>query len=230
MIAKEIQIPKFSPDIYGRIALNDLVTFAVYFLSQHGGEINAEDIVAACFKLFPERFQLRGYPEWPDSTVVNKRWLDCRDRGLLHGSTAGGFSLTAKGLELAEKVSAILTGMQRQFIKPGLEKVSGEMRTRAGRFVLSLESSEAFQKFLINGPSANISEFDFRNMLLCTMESSATTLRNNLEQFRQYVSLYQRKDLLGFLDFCRDKFTTLFTESAGSTEKYRGGMNKQKIK
>jgi hypothetical protein len=44
MIAKEIQIPKFSPDIYSRIALNDLVTFAVYFLSQHGREINAEDI------------------------------------------------------------------------------------------------------------------------------------------------------------------------------------------
>jgi hypothetical protein len=230
MIAKEIQIPKFSPDIYGRIALNDLVTFAVYFLSQHGGEINAEDIVAACFKLFPERFQLRGYSEWPDSTVVNKRWLDCRTRGLLHGSTAGGFSLTAKGLELAEKVSAILTGKQRLFAKPGLEKVSGEMRTRAGRFVRSLETSEAFQKFSINGPSANISEFDFRNMLLCTMESSATTLRNNLEQFRQYVSLYQRNDLLGFLDFCHDKFTMLLMESAGTTDKYRGGMNRQKIK
>jgi hypothetical protein len=230
MIAKEIQIPKFSPDIYGRIALNDLVTYSVYFLSQHGGEINAEDIVAACFKLFPERFQLRGYSEWPDSTVVNKRWLDCRDKGLLHGSTAGGFTLTAKGLELAEKVSAILTGKQRQFVKPGLEKVSGEMRTRAGRFVRSLETSEALQKFSANGPSANISEFDFRNMLLCTMESSATTLRNNLEQFRQYVSLYQRKDLLEFLDFCRDKFTTLFTESVGTTDKYRGGMNRQKIK
>jgi len=102
MIAKEIEFPRFSSEIYDRIALNDLVTYAVYFLSQSGGEINAEDIVAACFKLFPERFRLRGYSEWPDSTVVNKRWLDCREKGLLHGSTAGGFSLTAKGLQLAE--------------------------------------------------------------------------------------------------------------------------------
>jgi hypothetical protein len=82
MIAKEIHFQKFSPEIYGRIALNDLITYAVYFFSQSSGEINAEDIVAACFKLFPERFQLRGYSEWPDSTVVNKRWLDCRDKGL----------------------------------------------------------------------------------------------------------------------------------------------------
>jgi hypothetical protein len=96
MIKSDTPIPSFSTEIYRRIALNELVTFSVYFLKQQGGEINAEDIVAACFKLFPERFQLRGYPEWPDSTVVNKRWLDCRDRGYLIGSTAGGFNLSAK--------------------------------------------------------------------------------------------------------------------------------------
>jgi hypothetical protein len=230
MIAKEIEFPGFPREIYGRIALNDLVTYAVYFLSQSGGEINAEDIVAACFKLFPERFQLRGYSDWPDSTVVNKRWLDCRDRGLLHGSTAGGFSLTAKGLELAEKVSTVLTGKQRLFPKQRLEKVSGEIRTRAGRFVRSLETSEAFQKFTAEGSPANLSEFDFRNMLLCTMESSAATLRSNLEQFRQYAALYQRNDLLGFLDFCQDKFVNLLTESTGAVGKYRGGMNRQRIK
>jgi hypothetical protein len=230
MLTPETQLPKFPREIYGRIALNDLVTFGVYFLSQSAGEINAEDIVAVCFKLFPERFQLRGYPEWPDSTVVNKRWLDCRDKGLLLGSTAGGFSLTAKGLELAERTSAILTGKQRLFRKPGLDKVSGEMRTRAGRFVKSLETSDAFQKYSTEGASANITEFDFRNMLLCTMESSAPTLRSNVEQFKQFASLYRRSDLLEFLDFCRDKFANLLRESTGESGKYRGGMVRQKIK
>ena len=222
--------PQFSPDIYGRIALNDLVTYAVYFLSQTGREISAEDIVAACFKLFPARFHLRGYAQWPDSTVVNKRWVDCRDKGLLQGSTAAGFSLTAKGLELAEKTGAILSGTQRQFAKPGLGKVSGEMRTRAGRFMKSLESSEAYQKFCAAGSANTIAEFDFRNMLLCTMESSASTLRNNLEQFRQYAALYQRKDLLDFLDCCQSTFASLLREASGSETKYRGGMIRQKIK
>jgi len=230
MISSNIEFPKFSPAIYGQIALNDLVTYAVYFLSQSRSEINAEDIVATCFKLFPERFQLRGYPEWPDSTVVNKRWLDCRAKGLVHGSTAGGFSLTAKGLVLAEKISANLSGNQRLFRKPGLEKVGAEKRTRAGRFVGSLEMSEAFQKFSAEGPSASITEFDFRNMLLCTMESSAATLRSNLDQFKQYVLLYKRNDLLGFLDFCTEKFNVILTESKGAADSYRGGMVRQKIK
>jgi hypothetical protein len=230
MSAAVTELPQFSPDIYRRIALNDLVTYAVYFLSQSGKEIVFEDVVATCFRLFPERFHLRGYTEWPDSTVVNKRWLDCRGRGLLQGSTAAGFSLTAKGLELAEKTAAILTGKRRLFPKPGLAKVGGEIRTRAGRFVRSLESSEAFEKFSADNTAASISEFDFRNMLLCTMETSAATLRNNLEQFRQYAALYQRKDLLEFLEHCQNKFASLLSEASGTESKYRGGMNRQKIK
>ena len=210
---------RFSPDIYGRIALNDLVTYAVYFLSQTGREISAEDIVAACFKLFPARFHLRGYAQWPDSTVVNKRWVDCRDKGFLQGSTAAGFSLTAKGLELAEKTGAILSGKQRQFAKPGLGKVSGEMRTRAGRFMKSLESSEAYQKFCAAGSADTIGEFDFRDMLLCTMDSSASTLRNNLEQFRQFVSLCGRQDLVEFLGFCRSRFSGVLSGRTGHTTK-----------
>jgi hypothetical protein len=70
--------PKFDAGIYGKIALNDLVTYAVYYLTQIGEEITAEDIVAACFLMFPQRFSLRGYNQWPDSTVVNKRWVATR--------------------------------------------------------------------------------------------------------------------------------------------------------
>jgi hypothetical protein len=83
------------------------------------------------------------------------------------------------------------------------------MRTRAGRFVRSLETSGAFQKFSANGPSANISEFDFRDMLLGTMESSEHTLQNNLEQFRQFATLCRRADLVEFLNECQRKFGRL---------------------
>jgi hypothetical protein len=209
MSATVTELPQFQPDIYRRIALNDLVVYALYFLSESGKEIVFEDVVATCFKLFPDRFHLRGYAEWPDSTVVNKRWLDCRGKGLLQGSTAAGFSLTAKGLELAERISAVLTGKRLLFAKPGIEKVGVEMRTRAGRFVKSLESSEAFESFSKDASVANISEFDFRDMLLCTMETSERTLLNNLEHFRECAALCERADLVEFLKKCQRKFGEL---------------------
>jgi hypothetical protein len=228
MISKEF--PQFSPEVYRHIALNDLVTYAVYFVGGRvAGDIVAEDIVAACYKLFPERFHLRGYPDWPDSTVVNKRWIDCRAKGLLRGSTATGFSVTPKGLALAEKIEAVLAGKKRQFIRNHKNKVSGETRTRAGRFIRALEQSDAFRQFSSEDNQRQISEFDFRNMLLCTMESSPSTLRSNLEQFTQSAALYERSDLLKFLDYCRGKFANLLTESSPKRQRYRGGMLKQKI-
>ncbi len=101
-------IPEFDARIYGKIALNDLVTYAVYYLTKIGEEITAEDMVAACFFMFPQRFSLRGYNQWPDSTVVNKRWVDCRNKHFISGNTASGFNLTPKGLELAEKTEKAL--------------------------------------------------------------------------------------------------------------------------
>ncbi len=98
----DTKLQPFEPERYRDVSLNDLVMYAVYVLAEMKNEINTEEIVAACFLLFPARFHLRGYPHWPDSTVVNKRWLDCRDRGYITGSTANGFSITPKGLEVAE--------------------------------------------------------------------------------------------------------------------------------
>ena len=88
MALTDTKLQTFAPELYQDISLNDLVMYAVYVLAESKNEINAEEIVAACFLLFPSRFHLRGYPQWPDSTVVNKRWLDCRDRGYITGQRA----------------------------------------------------------------------------------------------------------------------------------------------
>jgi hypothetical protein len=218
--------PQFDSTIYERIALNDLVIYAVYFLSQAQREITAEDIVACCFALFPKRFALRGYPQWPDSTVVNKRWIDCRNKELIIGSTKDGFSLTPKGQRLAERVGGQLRGDHASVMQRP-SKTQTELRTRAGRFVRSLEESEAFKLYKRNKETSEISEFDFRSMLLCTLESSPDTLRNNLAQFSQHVALYGRDDLLGFLDFCKRKFAYILGSDSRESS-YRGGMMRQK--
>ena len=162
----------FEATIYNLIALNDLVTYSVYFLAREHERISSENITAVCFTLFPERFSLRGYPQWPDSTVVNKRWIDCRNRGYITGSTAQDFALTPKGLAIAERVESILTGGKVTIAMKAKSKLKTETRTRAGRFVKAIEQSEPYQQYKINGEKSHISEFDFRSMLLCTMEST----------------------------------------------------------
>lgn len=218
---KEDNLPKFNPTIYLQIALNDLVIYSVHYLYSQEIEITTEDIVAACFLLFSERFSLRKYPQWPDSTVVNKRWLDCRSKGWITGSAAQGFKLTPDGMRVVEKVEKTLGG------KRPIRGVPTEMKTRAGRFVHSIETSDAFQQFKKNKEMAQISEFDFRSMLLCTMESSKATLQKNLVQFEQYIKVYGREDLLDFLTFCERRFSYLLEKSK---ERSGGMISKPKRK
>lgn len=217
-------VPQFNPNIYGDVAMNDLVTYAVFFLSQSAREISDSDIVATCFLMFPKRFELKGYPQWPDSSVIAKRWIDCRAKGLIAGSTKDGFTLTPKGLKLAERVGKILGSKEI-----GNPKLRSDLRSRSGHFVREIENSIAYKTYLAQGPNAEIAEYDFRGMLLCTMESSPSTLRNNLSQFKAHVGSYERSDLLFFLDQMEERFGSLLTEGAAKA-KFRGGMLKQKIK
>jgi hypothetical protein len=101
-------LPKFDPNIYTTIPSSQLVVYSVYYLQEHDVEITSEDIISACFTLFPKKFSLKKYPQWPDSAMVSRRWSDCRNKGYLAAKTDSGFKLTAKGFRLAGKVAKIL--------------------------------------------------------------------------------------------------------------------------
>jgi len=101
-------LPKFNPDVYTKITLNNLVVYSIYFLHNKNAEVKSEDIISACFMLFPKRFFLRKHPHWPDSAMVSRHWGVCRSKGYIAAGTEPGFKLTAKGVRLAEKVAKVL--------------------------------------------------------------------------------------------------------------------------
>ncbi len=80
--------------------------------------------------------------------------------------------------------------------------VSAEEKARAGKFVKMMEASDAYRLYKKNGANAQIGEFDFRSLLLCTMESSPETLARNVELFKGYAGIHNRQDLITFLTFC----------------------------
>ena len=368
--------PKFNPDIYTTIKLNHLVVYSIYYLHHHGIDITPEDIISACFTLFPKRFSLKKYSQWPDTGMVSRHWSDSRRKGYLAAKTEPGFKLTAKGSRLAEKVAKILgvavkpsrpkkavkipakkvrpelaniiipapvkekviiptapvvkietprkktqtvkaekkiqpepakivipapvkekpkqiviappapvvkvetsrkqartvkrekkiqpepakivipapvkekpkqiviappapvvkvetsrkqtrtvkrekkvqpepakivipAPVKEKVIVPTAPVVTQEEKVRAGKFVRMMETSDAYRQYRKNGAKSNFGEFDFRSLLLCTMESSPETLAKNVELFKGYAGIHNRQDLIAFLVFCRDKFSYL---------------------
>jgi len=206
--------PTFDPDSYSKITLNDLVVYSTYYLHKQGAEITSEDIVSACFMLFPKRFSLKRYPQWPDSAVVSRRWRDCKSKGYLLGSAVRGFKITAKGIKYAEKIEKSLGKLEPAHT--ARRTFHNEFKNRAGKFVRLIERSEAYARYK---KRLEINEFDFRSLLLCTMESPPATLSRNLEQFKEYVNIYKRKDLLTFLEFSEGKFSYLLNANSKLTRK-----------
>lgn len=87
--------------------------------------------------------------------------------------------------------------------------VSKEEKDKAAKVVKQIERSDAYQLYRRNGRRANIGEFDFRNMLFATMESSAETLNRNVDLFKRYAGIQYRADLVAFLEFCEESFSAL---------------------
>ncbi len=87
--------------------------------------------------------------------------------------------------------------------------VSKDETDKAAKVIKQIERSDAYQLYRRNGRRAQIGEFDFRNMLFATMESSAETLKRNTELFKRYASIHFRTDLIAFLEFCEENFSAL---------------------
>lgn len=218
--------PQFDPANYSKFLLNDLVVYSVYYLHKQRLESASEDIISACFTLFPRRFSLKKYPHYPDSGIVSRRWGECKRKGYLRGNATKGFQITARGIKRAEKVEKLLGKPLKpvRVAKAGVvksavsakEAVHPELKRHAKKYVRSIESSDAYRHFKKGAP---LNEFDFRSMLLCTMESPPTTLARNLGQFKEYVNIHERRDLLSFLEFCEGKFSSLLGTANTSTAK-----------
>ncbi len=215
-------LPEFSPDTYLKIGMDDLVTVSLHFLLESGKPPTFENLVALAYSLFPQRFSMVGYAQWPDSAIINKCWLRCRtDKKLISGNVASGFQLTPKGKFVTEKTLAKLLP-SLEFDKDGkgkLQRKGGDRRTAAGRVVSRVEKSTAFNKYKSDGHVENVSEYELCDILYCTLESSAETLKKNYELVSQYLKEYSRDDLVKFIDMLKVKFSSKFLAS-----KIRGGM------
>jgi hypothetical protein len=349
-------LPKVEPAVYSTVALNDLVVFSANYLQERGIAITVEEMVSICFRLFPQSFSLQNYPRWPDSALVIRRLNDCREKGLLKGSSLDGFELKFKGQKVAERtakalglvkpaaikkkaaaskskpgkivakakklpvskpVTSSLKGKkvpapkkeikktsvavkkttvkskpiqakqkarprpapQKQIVKktitpvqkkkipkaqpvqikmalptkevpptvppakqvvikkksssaPQLTRlqaiqpeiiipakeakssapqlvVSKEEKVKAEKIVRAMERSDAYKIYSKNGHGSKLSEFDFRNMLFATMESTPETLIRNVNLFKGSAAIHNRQDLIKFLDFCEINFASL---------------------
>lgn len=191
----------YETDRYENIDLDHLAVFAVAKLHEMGVDLSFENAVVACFRLFPEKFALSGYPAYPDSdrirnclnrcTRPSKRWLG--------GKALHGFEFSEATSTITKETEAYLTGRRAK-----QNKATSQTR-RKESLVAELKNSPAFRKYK-EGRADEVTDADMCFALQGTLDTARDVLRNNLRTLQLYCQEIQGHDAVEFLTWLENRF------------------------
>lgn len=181
-------------------SIDELLTYAVGQVAEAGEECTFERLVYECFHLFPDKFSMQRYPEWPDSVRVNKTWLRCRtDRGWIVGSVQEGFRLSERGRQVATRVSHALG--KGESPRPE-QNEGGRARERYEAMLKYVRRQQAFQTYQSAPDSLTLSDADLRVLFNGTLETPSRVLRQNLRAYQNAAQEYGDQEVTAFLNTC----------------------------
>lgn len=98
------------PDLYPTVPLTSLTAYSLYWLHQWQLRRTIEAIAVLNWRLFPEKFAMVGFPEYPDAFRTNRSLLQGQPkyRNILTGAASKGFSLNERGMDLARDLTETL--------------------------------------------------------------------------------------------------------------------------
>jgi hypothetical protein len=204
------------PMRYKEVRLDKLATVGMYMLSKSGLECTFDNIVVALHKLFPEKFSLLSFPEYPDSIRVdNTLRLDCKHSRYSLGNRIKGFTLTELGTIAAQETMKELQGEHHED-RGELRRAHSEFRNRATRLTTEVGKSDAYRKFK---SGELVTRFDVCDVLHGSLDTDDKLLRSNLEKLQSYanslVPIREYQDLadsvLEFLGFVKTNWERIMS-------------------
>ncbi len=95
---------------YDGASLPALVAYSLYWLHQWDFRRSIEAITILSWKLFPSKFSMVGWPEYPDKERINRSLLQGgpKYRNWLTGAASKGFSLNDRGIQIAVELTQSL--------------------------------------------------------------------------------------------------------------------------
>jgi len=191
-------ITEFQGD-YSSLDKDRLVLFAVNFLESRKIEPTFDKIIAATFRLFPKKFSLIGFPEYPDGRTIyycafnhctlTKKWL--------FGNVQSGFKITERGRYFLDETKKMLEGK----IKP-IRIHQTIPRRKEITFLTMLKKADAFKKYIF-GKKEEITNSEIYEALKTSSQSSKGLTKAHLERYFEYANRVNDSQVMEFLDFVR---------------------------
>lgn len=186
---------------YENIDLDHLVMYAISKLDEIGADLSYENTVVASFKLFPQKFSLLGYEEYPDSDRIRNCLNRCilKNRQWLGGKAQYGFFLTDRSKVIIERSQELLNEIV-------INKTGTKSLTRRKEMILSeIKNSVAFSEFN-SGNEDRITEGEVCYLLQGTLDTPRSILKQNLSILKIYSQELNNEEVIKFLDLIQTKF------------------------
>jgi hypothetical protein len=146
-------------DQYRDATLTSLTAYSLFWLHRWQLPRTIEAIAILNWRLFPDKFAMVGFVEYPDAFRTNRSLLQMQPkyRNLLTGAATKGFSLNSRGMEIAEELTARIGPPTKGDgnLLGALVEVSSEASNPKGparsiepdRVIDSLRKSKLFEKW-----------------------------------------------------------------------------------
>ena len=195
----------------------EIVAYVIFKLGGNERKIHTEHIAMECFKVAKERFSWRlpEYKEYPDKQHVREALKDAKyfKEGKLITGRSGvgakdkevdGWMLTPEGARWIvrnhERIESLLKRSTELWKSPDIQRV-----------VKWFEREKCFKKYLQDGLVENISEYEFKDMLLCRPDARPQTIRKEFNRLKTKAEITQNKNILSFLNACEEAFSHLMS-------------------
>lgn len=194
-------ISEFGNNNYVVIDNDRLTLFTVAFLESNNIEPTFDKIVVAAFKLFPKKFSLIGFADYPDGIRVHDCLFHCtyKSKKWLFGNAKSGYKVTERGRYFLDETKKMLDGKIKVTRKYGILP-----RRKEPVFVNSLKKTSAYEKYEAD-KKEDISKLEILEALRVSSSASIEAINKNLSKYIDYASRLNDNSVKEFLKFIKKK-------------------------
>jgi hypothetical protein len=197
----------YPEESYRDIDLTGLAAFTILRLNDLHIPNTFENLVVALFKLFPIKFSLVGFDQYPDAARVNRTLLQLgpKYRNWARGSVQKGFVLTEAGNLKVANVAKIISG--NRTVEPQRARQPALSRTMdLSKDIQAIEQSSLYQNWKTNGEIKNSDSIALYDLLGAYAYTPPRVLLDRMKLLRTIVTQLGRTDILQFLDAVESEF------------------------
>lgn len=185
---------------YETLDKDRLVLFAVNYLEAKKIEPTFDKIVATAFKLFPKKFSLIGFPEYPDGrTIYYCVYNHCTlDKKWLLGNVQSAFKVTERGKYFFEETQKMLEG---KIVSTRVHQTIP--KRKEATFISILKKTNAYRKFLQNDKEVLDKSEIFEALRVPSKSKSLAEV--NLTKYLEYAHRINESTVVRFLESAKEK-------------------------